>query len=541
MADDSDKVILTNSSVMKQKYGSQGYNKLQAAVKQLIASDQKRGLKTIQVGVDDATAMGKLKAKPVTDPGSARQNKAAIDGVYQALKPDYLMILGSVDVIPHQDLVNPAYDPSPDGDPDQLAEGDLLYACDAPYSTAIADFTGPTRVVGRLPDLTNGNDPDYLVGLLNTAANYKGQPADKYSSFLGISADVWKISTSLSLQAAFGSSSDQQVSPPDGPDGQWPADLLARRSHFINCHGATADPQFYGQPDHQDDYPVAHKAVRLPGQITEGTIVTAECCYGAELYDPAITGGQMGICNAYLAEKAYGYFGSTTMAFGPEHDDHNDCSDLICQYYLKYILSGSSSGRAALQARLDLIAARSPLDPYNTKTLGQYVLIGDPSIHPVVSSSVTHALAAVQPHRGKARPGVVSALSVGPDPWGANRALRRYRLEVLGKAIGASARVAQPSEIALPPKVKRALTEAAEPFKVKKFSFRTYAVSSTERPSRKGTRTGHAKARTSTPGPTAFYVATAALPRSKAPARQLLVLIAKEIDGSYIIDRLSSR
>ena len=86
MADDSDKVILTNISVLKQKYGAQGYNKLQAAVKQLIASDQKRGLKTIQVGVDDATAMGKLKAKPVTDPASARQNKAAIDGVYKSAK-----------------------------------------------------------------------------------------------------------------------------------------------------------------------------------------------------------------------------------------------------------------------------------------------------------------------------------------------------------------------------------------------------------------------------------------------------------------------
>ena len=109
----------------------------------------------------------------------------------------------------------------------------------------------------------------------------------------------------------------------------------------------------------------------------------------------------MGICNAYLAEKAYGYFGSTTIAYGP--DDHNDNADLICQYYFKHLFSGSSSGRAALQARLDFIAARSPLDPYNAKTLGQYILIGDPSIHPVVSSSVTHALAGVQPRRGKAQ------------------------------------------------------------------------------------------------------------------------------------------
>ena len=136
---------------------------------------------------------------------------------------------------------------------------------------------------------------------------------------------------------------------------------------------------------------------------------------------------------------------------------------------------------------------------------------------------------------------MVSALSVGPDPWGANRALRRYRLEVLGKAIGASARVAQPSKAAPYPKVKRTLMDAAKTFSVKAVHFRSYSISGTVRPSRKGTKTAKAKSMTSIPGPTAFHVATAALPRSKAPARQLLVVIAKEIDGSYIIDCLTSR
>ena len=62
------------------------------------------------------------------------------------------MILGAPDVVPHQDMKNPAFDP-PD-DPDEYAYGDLPYACDAPYSRDIATFKGPTRVVGRLPDLT---------------------------------------------------------------------------------------------------------------------------------------------------------------------------------------------------------------------------------------------------------------------------------------------------------------------------------------------------------------------------------------------------
>ena len=43
----------------------------------------------------------------------------------------------------------------------------------------------------------------------------------------------------------------------------------------------------------------------------EATVLAAECCYGAELYDPALGLGQMGMCNTYLARKAYAYFGST--------------------------------------------------------------------------------------------------------------------------------------------------------------------------------------------------------------------------------------
>ena len=153
---------------------------------------------------------------------------------------------------------------------------------------------------------------------------------------------------------------------------------------------------------------------------------------------------------------------------------------------------------------------------------------------------MTHALAGVQPRRGKARTEMVSALFGWAGPVVSQRALRRYRLEVLGKAIGGSARVAQPRNGPPHPKVRRALMEAAEPFNVKNFSFRTYDVSSTVRPSGKGTKTGRAKATTARRSH-AFNVAPAASPRSKAPARQLVVLIAKEIDGSYIIDRLTSR
>ena len=59
------------------------------------------------------------------------------------------------------------------------------------------------------------------------------------------------------------------------------------------------------------------------------------------------------MCNTYLANKAYGYFGSSTIAYGPSTT--NDQADLMCQSFLKQVLAGASLGRAALQARLDYI------------------------------------------------------------------------------------------------------------------------------------------------------------------------------------------
>src|SRR5713101_7104466 len=62
--------------------------------------------------------------------------------------PQYIVLLGAVDVIPHQDLQNPAYNPGrPDDDPDQIVPSDLPYACAAPYSQNAADFIAPARVV----------------------------------------------------------------------------------------------------------------------------------------------------------------------------------------------------------------------------------------------------------------------------------------------------------------------------------------------------------------------------------------------------------
>jgi hypothetical protein len=250
--------------------------------------------------------------------------------------------------------------------------------------------------VGRLPDLTGGADPGYLVDLLNTAAVAAPRQHADYEAYFAISADVWKQSTALSLNAIFGADGDAQVCPPSVPP--WRAALLARRSHFINCHGASRSPEFFGQ--HGKKFPVSLEASQLTGKLSEGVVAAMECCYGAELYDVTkVKNQQPGIGSTYLANKAGGYLGSTTIAYGP--DDSNGWADVLCQYFLEGVLAGASLGRALLEARQKYIQeAPTPLGPVDLKTLAQFLLLGDPSVQPVepapsqpLAKSVTAAMA----------------------------------------------------------------------------------------------------------------------------------------------------
>ena len=372
----ADKAIVSNVSALRAKYGTAGLAKLRAAVRRLIAADRKRGLTTVFIPIDDATAMKKLGAPVVTKATNQRQNKAAIDGVYAALTPDYVMILGSVDVVPHQDLVNLVFDPAnPLDDPDRVVPSDLPYACQAPWSTEPKDFIAPSRVVGRLPDVTGSKNPAYLLTLLSHAIKPVSSPAAKITAF-GLTAQAWQVSTDKSLRTLFGTGTSSQTSPTSGPN--WAAVYLDNLVHFINCHGDKKKPEFYGEPN---NYPIAHNAAWITKKIRAGTVAAAECCYGAELYRPAGTSGQICIGNTYLECGSTAYFGSTTIAYGPAAT--NEYADVICRLFLEEIMKGRSSGDAALTARLRYAKVSKPIDTVDLKTLSQFILLGDPSIHPV--------------------------------------------------------------------------------------------------------------------------------------------------------------
>jgi hypothetical protein len=509
-----DKIIVTNESALKSKYKAAGLKAVKAAVKKWIAADKNRGLVTAYIPVNSASAMKKVGGKAVTDAASPQQNKAAIDSIFNKLAPDYLCILGAADVIPHQDLKNPMF--SPGDDDDKLALGDIPYACEAQYSKNPEDFVGPTRVVGRVPDLDSATDPKYLVDLIQTAANYSQRTPSDYAQYLGITAAVWKGSTALSLENIFGNSSDLQSVPPK--TAKWPKTMISRRAHFINCHGADSDFHFYGQSG--NSFPESMDASLLKVQISEGTVAAAECCYGGQLYDPANTAGQAGIPSTYLAEKAYGFFGSTTIAYGPA--DGNGAADLICQFFLLKVISGSSLGRAALEARQEFAQSSPTISPVDLKTLAQFNLLGDPSIHPV---SVPTPHAALPQAARKARPGAPA------DGHLAERGGRRSLLMSRGMWLSANRPVAATARRATPkPAVTKQLEALAQRARMKDVTMLSYSVRKPPEQKRLLTRAMAAKS----PGVDTFHVALGTTRGEDAPVPMIKALVAAERAGKIV-------
>ena len=93
------------------------------------------------------------------------------------------------------------------------------------------------------------------AGLSNPAAEKSGQVQDRQARrllpYFGLSAEPWQKSTSQSVNNIFGTATIK-VCPPEGTPA---TKLLSPLAHFINCHGGSVDPQFYGQ--HGDNFPVS--------------------------------------------------------------------------------------------------------------------------------------------------------------------------------------------------------------------------------------------------------------------------------------------
>ena len=367
------KLIISCKNPLTLKYGAANFKKVDALLAKLAAADKKKNLSTKIVYIDDPASASKAGI-PVFASTTEKDCKNAVDALYSKLKPDYILLFGAQDILPFVSIVNPA------SDEDTTVPSDVPYACDVPYSTQAQDFVGPTRVVGRLPDIPGKGDVSYVQALIDTAIGSKPGKAADYSAYFGITARVWQKSTSLSLQSVFGNFSGLLQCPTDTATSK--SSNLKPLAHFINCHGASLDYSFYGQSG--SSFPESMNTKNLSGKVSKGTVVAAECCYGAQLIDAANSGGngQVSIANNYLLNGALGFLGSSTIAYGPA--DSNDQADLLCAYFLSSVLKGASTGRSLLEARQQYLSKSGPhLDPVALKTISQFYLLGDPSLQPV--------------------------------------------------------------------------------------------------------------------------------------------------------------
>jgi hypothetical protein len=382
----ADKILIANVDGLQKKYGPKGQKAVLTALRALIAADKKRDLNTRLIDISSAADMRRCRGKKVSSPGNERQSKDAVDAIYKALEPDYLVLIDGPDVIPHLTLNNPV-----PKDKDPNVPSDLPYASDASYTSRdAAKYAAVTRVVGRIPGITGAKEPDHLVKLLQVSAAFKSRPRKDYMPFFGISAAVWSKSTVESVDNIFDSKTIKSC-PPTGMKNV--TRLLSPLSHFINCHGGEVDPQFYGQKGQQ--FPEAMTSDNVTKGVKRDTMVAAECCFGAQLFDPKWTAGKLPICNAYLAAGSVGFFGSSTTAYGPE--EGNSGADLITQYFLIDALKGASTGRSSLQARQKFVSGQKMEDPVNLKTLAQFLLLGDPSLQPCLSAAPHHVTKAIDP------------------------------------------------------------------------------------------------------------------------------------------------
>jgi len=372
------KIVVTIKKNLIQKYDQQ-FAQVEDLLHSLIQSDQKKGITTQLIYLDDSST-------PVTE----QDVKTAIDRLYTAHMPDYLLIFGAQDIVPFQHLENPLY--TPQTDDDEFIPSDLPYACNSAYSTDCNSFTNPTRVVGRLADLPGKANFSYLKIIINNVIRSKPASSKFPSDYFAITASVWEKSSEQSISNIFGNIKMLLSSPP--AKGKYSADQLRPIFHFFNCHGALNDANFYGQKGMS--YPVAINTRDIDHMITFGTAVAAECCYGAQLLNPDEYG--VSIASNYFANNALSFMGSSTISYGPA--DGQGLADLICQYFLINVNKGASAGRALLEARQKFLAESAPdLDPYELKTIAQFYLLGDPSVQIIRSAPTKNAYNTIENRR----------------------------------------------------------------------------------------------------------------------------------------------
>jgi hypothetical protein len=174
------------------------------------------------------------------------------------------------------------------------------------------------------------------------------------------------------------------------------------------------------------------------------------------------------------------------------------------------MLDGASLGRAALIARQRFVQQTAELDPVDLKTLGQFNLLGDPSVHPVVTISPTGVPKGVDTSQTRRLEASV------------RRAKMREQGELLQETKPTASRKA--TKVRKSPTVQKALANIAREAGIgARKDFTAFDVKAPKRTRQRGSKAAPVASR--------YYVAVY---RPKKGPQRAVAAVAKEVSGRIV-------
>ncbi|HEU4767612.1 MAG TPA: hypothetical protein VFS77_09560, partial [Pyrinomonadaceae bacterium] len=242
------KLVVTHKRQLSKKYSASDLEKIAKALRSLVLKDKSRGIVTHLVHLDDETDMQKYGLPAVSGTPTANKCKKAIDALFVALSPDYLVLLGAGDVIPFFEVPNPSF--AEDGDDDATVLTDNPYASSRKFvKNKLSSYLIPDRVVGRIPDLA-GEKPDagWLLDYVRAAQSWQLQNSKLFVDDLIVCCDSWKKAGAQCVAYLSRKPDRLMISPPIVSESPGPLkNRYKARVHMIKCHGAPLDGHFYGE------------------------------------------------------------------------------------------------------------------------------------------------------------------------------------------------------------------------------------------------------------------------------------------------------
>ena len=400
------KLSVTVKSHLEHKYDDAALEKINDAVKGWIEADKNRGIQTVHVAVDDPSEMREVwrnyfpKAPPVrsvSGKATAPKIKRVIDDLWKRLKPKYLVLFGGDDVVPMFKVPNPTLYWKQDLD--------RMLPTDNPYASSMAfdpqdidSYLVPDRVIGRIPDMKGSRkrtDPTWLLKYLETAMSWASKSRDFYEKTYAICTSESKGGGKECMQFISKPVSDLLISPPTRDTLTSARNRLSAPLHLIKCHGNRLDATFWGHNPNENNEKKAWKraitSTTLKTRLKPATVVGTTCCWGAQIFSPDArhvrSHKRWPLASTYLRKGALGFVGATGRVWFGE--DTMRFADYIVGDYFKWILRHASIGRALLESKHGYMCyyleGGGTADALDQKTMVEYVLLGDPSIHPVAA------------------------------------------------------------------------------------------------------------------------------------------------------------